>query len=87
MTQKICSVCHTKNDLETGFYRQTRTPDGYAYRCKKCANAYSKDYSQRASPEKRQRKKEYQNEWIRRNPERMAVYAANRLKPRKNKTT
>ena len=66
---KTCTSCKLEKPVED-FRRQSKTKDGYKYRCKECDNSAAREYYQR------KKKKIIENalEWQKNNPDKVKEY-------------
>ncbi len=66
---KTCTSCRLEKPFKD-FRRQSKTKDGYKYRCKECDNLAAREYYQR------KKKKIIENalEWQKNNPDKVKEY-------------
>ncbi len=66
---KRCTSCKIDKSFED-FRRQSKTKDGYKYRCKKCDNLAAREYYKR----KKSKIIENAKEWQKNNPDKVKEY-------------
>lgn len=74
--RKVCKRCGV-DQPRTAYGKEPRTRDGLRARCKDCCNAQRAAWraaNPGRSSEEAQRRKAYQREWRRANPERVRAY-------------
>jgi hypothetical protein len=66
---KKCTSCHESKPYDF-FRRQSKTKDGYKYRCKKCDNLAAREYYKK----KKSKIIENAKEWQKNNPDKVKEY-------------